>query len=69
MATIVSPDGRVWDEKGEPVFDEAGNLIGIVEIAEDITDRVREEKENEMLKAQLFQSQKLGKIVENHPSH
>ncbi len=59
MATIVSPDGRVWDEKGEPVFDEAGNLIGIVEIAEDITDRVREEKENEMLKAQLFQSQKL----------
>jgi PAS domain S-box-containing protein len=59
MTTIVTPDGRVWDEKGEPVFDEAGNLIGVVEIAEDITDRVREEKENEMLKAQLFQSQKL----------
>ena len=34
-----SPDGRVWDERGEPVFDENGNLIGVVEIAQDITER------------------------------
>ncbi len=59
MARIVTPDGRTWDEKGEPVFDETGNLIGVVEIAEDITKRVQEEKDNEMVKAQLFQSQKL----------
>ena len=32
-------DGRIWDELGEPVFDEMGNLIGIVEIAFDITER------------------------------
>jgi len=34
-----TPDGRVWDERGEPVFDEHGNLIGVVEIAQDITER------------------------------
>ena len=43
QATIVTPDGRVWDEKGEPVFDDAGKLIGVVEIAQDITDRKRAE--------------------------
>jgi len=41
---INTPDGRVWDESGEPIFDENGNLIGIVEIAQDITDRVRAEQ-------------------------
>jgi len=34
---ITTPDGRIWDESGEPVFDEQGNLIGLVEIAQDIT--------------------------------
>jgi len=39
-----TPDGRIWDEKGEPVFDENGNLIGVVEIAEDITERKKAEE-------------------------
>ncbi len=33
-----TPDGKVWDEKSEPVFDAEGNLIGLVEIVTDITD-------------------------------
>ncbi|MEI6135647.1 MAG: PAS domain S-box protein, partial [Desulfomonile sp.] len=37
--TMVTPDGRVWEEKGEPVFDAQGSLIGVVEIARDITER------------------------------
>lgn len=41
---IVTPDGRVWDEKGEPVFDEHGDLLGVVECAHDITERKRAEK-------------------------
>ena len=39
-----TPDGRVWDERGEPVFDEKGNLIGVVEIAQDITEQKRVEE-------------------------
>ena len=30
-ALIYTPDGRVWDERGEPVFDEKGDVIGVVE--------------------------------------
>lgn len=36
---MVKPDGRAWDEKAVPVFDADGRLIGVVEIANDITDR------------------------------
>ncbi len=43
-AIMQTPDGRVWDERGEPVFDKRGNLIGVVEIAQDITDRKVAEK-------------------------
>ncbi|MEI7980868.1 MAG: PAS domain S-box protein [Bacteroidota bacterium] len=39
-----TPDGRYWDERGEPVFDSEGNLLGVVEIATDITDRKHAEK-------------------------
>ena len=37
------PDGRVWEEKGEPLFDEKGELIGVLEIAHDITAKARAE--------------------------
>ncbi len=60
--TIVTPDGRVWDEKGEPVFDADGRLIGVVEIAQDITDQVRAEQEKEKLRAELLQAQKMKAI-------
>ncbi|MCK4814020.1 MAG: PAS domain S-box protein, partial [Candidatus Marinimicrobia bacterium] len=39
-----TPDGRVWDESGEPVFDFTGKLIGVIEIAHDITERTNAEK-------------------------
>ena len=57
--TMVTPDGRVWDEKGEPVFDAEGSLLGVVEIATDVTEKLRTEQEKRALQAQLFQSQKL----------
>ena len=44
QTTMVFPDGRVWDEIGEPVFDDEGKIIGVVEIAHDITERKRAEE-------------------------
>ncbi len=44
-AIMNTPDGRVWDERGEPVFDKNGELIGMVEIAHDITERKKAEEE------------------------
>ncbi len=44
-AIMNTPDGRVWEERGEPIFDQYGKLIGMVEIARDITERKRAEEE------------------------
>ena len=52
---MVTPDGRVWDERGEPVFDAEGKLIGVVEIAHDITERWR-------LDEQLRHAQKMKAV-------
>ncbi|MCX7018728.1 MAG: PAS domain S-box protein, partial [Candidatus Sumerlaeota bacterium] len=41
---VQTPDGRIWDEGGEPVFDRAGNVIAVVEIAQDITGRRQAEE-------------------------
>ena len=44
---MTTPDGRIWDEKGEPVFDNEGKLIGVVEIAQDITEQKKAEEKLE----------------------
>jgi PAS domain S-box-containing protein len=43
-AIMRTPDGRVWDESGEPVFGEDGELLGVVEIAQDITEQKKAEE-------------------------
>ncbi|MHC1737080.1 MAG: PAS domain S-box protein [Ignavibacteriaceae bacterium] len=40
---VETPDGRIWDEKGEPILDSKGNVTYVVEIAQDITERKRME--------------------------
>jgi len=36
-----TPDGRVWQIKGQPVADQDGVIIGAVEITQEVTERVR----------------------------
>ncbi len=57
-----TPDGRVWDERGEPIFDEKGNLIGVVEIAQDITERKRAEEELVSTQERLKEAHRLAHI-------
>ena len=38
---VETPDGRIWDERGEPILDASGNVTAVVEIAQDITERKR----------------------------
>jgi PAS domain S-box-containing protein len=42
---VRTPDGRVWDEGGEPISDGSGHVVAVVEIAQDITERQRVEEE------------------------
>jgi len=44
-AIIHASDGRIWGERGEPVFDDEGRLMGVVKIADNITERIRMERQ------------------------
>ena len=48
--------------KGEPVVDNSGNLIGVVELAEDITNRKRLEEERMEMQRKLLHAQKLESL-------
>jgi two-component system cell cycle sensor histidine kinase/response regulator CckA len=56
---IRTPDGRVWDEKGEPVFDENGEIMGVLEIAHDITEKINAEEELRASEERLSRSKKM----------
>jgi two-component system cell cycle sensor histidine kinase/response regulator CckA len=57
-----SPDGRAWHFRGYPFKDENGDIIGIVEVVEEITKRKQAEEEKEKLQSQLQQAQKMKAI-------
>ncbi|MEW6348589.1 MAG: PAS domain S-box protein [Thermodesulfobacteriota bacterium] len=59
---VVTPDGRVWDEKGEPVFDAEGKLMGVVEIAQDVTDWKRTEDALRKSNSRLDHAQRIAHI-------
>ncbi|MBP7410800.1 MAG: PAS domain-containing protein [Methanoculleus sp.] len=46
---IAAPDGRVFFLRGYPVTGETGELVGLIEFAQDITDRKRAEEERARL--------------------
>ena len=43
-AEMATPDGRVWDVSGRPVYDDDGTLVGAVEVTLEITDHRRAEE-------------------------
>ena len=55
---MTTPDGRVWSVRGYPVEDEKGDIMGAVEVTQDITERKRSEeelRESEEKYSNLFQ--------------
>ena len=40
-AIMETPDGRIWEERGEPIPDKSGNVDFVIEIAHDITESKR----------------------------
>jgi two-component system cell cycle sensor histidine kinase/response regulator CckA len=56
---ISSPDGRIWFIKANPVVDEKGDIIGVIEITMNITERKKAEEELKKTK------ERYQKIVEN----
>jgi diguanylate cyclase (GGDEF)-like protein/PAS domain S-box-containing protein len=46
-AEMTTPDGRVWGIRGYPAKDENGDVMGVVEVTIEITERKRAEEERE----------------------
>ena len=61
-ATMCTPDGRIWQESGEPVFGLDGRLLGVVEIAQDITDLKKAEEALRKSQSMLNATGKMGRI-------
>ncbi len=59
VAEVVTPDERIWHVRGYPVFGDKGSLIGVAELASELTDqRISEMKleESEEKYRMLFQN-------------
>jgi PAS domain S-box-containing protein len=52
-AIVTYSDGSYWKMSGSPVFDEQGNLVGVLDTALDITDLKRTETEMKKLNEEL----------------
>lgn len=57
-----SDSGKFFAVKSFPRFDHAGGIAGMVQVAQDITDRKRSSEEQQKLQAQLIQAQKMESI-------
>ncbi len=42
---VKTPDGRIWELRAFPLFDEANNINGVIEIGRDITEHKRDLEE------------------------
>jgi len=62
---IIDASGNIHDveERGTPLFDASGKILGIVSVVRDITDRKRAEEKREELDAQIRQVQKLESLA------
>ncbi|MDD5475986.1 MAG: PAS domain-containing protein [Syntrophales bacterium] len=59
---LISSYGRHWNLRAYPVSDESGRIIGAIEVASDITERIKSEDERKKLQEQLTRTQKLESI-------
>lgn len=57
-----TPDGRFWFCRGYPVRNDQGQIIGIVEVHLDITERKKAEEEKAKIQQELFQANKMEAI-------
>jgi PAS domain S-box-containing protein len=55
-AIITMANGRIWNSRAEPVFDHGGNLLGVVELGQDITEYRRLTQQEKQLSTAIAQS-------------
>jgi PAS domain S-box-containing protein len=59
---ISTPDGRAWDVRAFPIKDESGKVKNVIELARDITAKVRMGKEAKLMQVKLIQANKMSAL-------
>jgi signal transduction histidine kinase len=65
-AQRMNTEGKIWDIRAFPIKDDSGKVKNVIEVARDITARVRMEKEAKTIQSQLIHTNKmtaLGTLV------
>ena len=60
---LSTPDGRVWDVRAFPIKDEKGTVKNVIEVARDITAKIRMEKEAKNMQVKLIQANKMTAMI------
>ena len=55
-------EGTYWDDYAVPIKNEAGDVVSIIQITRNVTERMKAEEEKRRLEAQLLQAQKMESI-------
>ncbi len=61
-AVLSTSDGRVWDVRAFPLKDESGMVKNVMELARDITIKVRMEEEAKLIHAKLIHANKMTSL-------
>ncbi len=59
---VLSTDGKIFDKRAFPIRDESGNVTNVIEVARDITARVRMEEESKLVQTRLIHANKMTSL-------
>jgi PAS domain S-box-containing protein len=59
---VVDMDGKILDKRAFPISDMSGKVINVIEVARDITAKVRMEEESKLIQSRLIQANKMTSL-------
>jgi len=62
VTQVTDTDGRVLDKRAFPIFDNSGKVSKVIELARDVTAKIRMEEEAELIQSRLIHANKMTSL-------
>jgi signal transduction histidine kinase len=62
VTQVTDTDGRVLDKRAFPLFDDSGKVSKVIEVARDVTAKIRMEEEAELVQSRLIHANKMTSL-------